>query len=60
MDGSRTLQIVFGSVIFCALVALSIATFLNKSSGDATNPVVAAGAAGIGLGLVISAFPPRR
>jgi hypothetical protein len=59
MAATRTLQIVLGSVTFCALVALSVATFLNKSSGDATNPVVAAGAAGIGLGLVISAFPRR-
>jgi hypothetical protein len=54
----RLLTIIFGSVVFCAFIAASIAAFLDQSSGDATNAVLLAAAAGVGLGFLVHATAP--
>ncbi|MCW2570842.1 MAG: hypothetical protein JWO88_900 [Frankiales bacterium] len=52
----RDVTAIFGSTIFGGFVAASIASFMDISSGDASNPVLLAADSGFGLGLLLTAL----
>lgn len=45
---------IVGFMLFAAFTAATVSSFLGRSSGDATNGVVLAAAAGFGLGLALA------
>lgn len=58
MGDMRLLIAVLGSITFCACTALTVDAFSGSTQYSA-NPIVAAGLAGLGLGLVLTSFIRR-
>lgn len=50
----RDVLVIVGFMLFAAFTAATVSSFLGRSSGDATNGVVLAAAAGFGLGLALA------
>jgi hypothetical protein len=60
MNGLRDVRVILGCGVFLAALMASVAALLGRSSGDATNAVVLALVAGLGLGFALASLYPGQ
>lgn len=60
MNGLRDICVIAGCGVFLAALIASIASLLGRTSGEATNPVVLALVAGLGLGFALTSLYPGQ
>lgn len=60
VNGLRDISVISGCGVFLAALMASVASLLERSSGDATNSVVFALVAGLALGFVLTSLLPGQ